>query len=63
MSFMSFGRRRKGPGPAALHDAAQLRRRYGANAEQWCEIGLAGVKDESRRKTLQDIREALRQTP
>jgi hypothetical protein len=59
----SFGRRREGPGPAALHDAAQLRRRYGANAEQWCDIGLASAKDEHRRRTLEDIRLALKQVP
>ncbi|OYX31920.1 MAG: hypothetical protein B7Y99_09300 [Caulobacterales bacterium 32-69-10] len=63
MSFISFGRRRKGPGPAALRDAAQLRRRYGAKAEQWCEIGLAGLTDETRRRTLEDIRQALKETP
>jgi hypothetical protein len=61
--MISFGRRRKGPGAAALHDALQLRRRYGASAEQWCDLGLAGPLDDSRRRLLEDIREALKETP
>lgn len=63
MGVITFGRRRKGPSAAAFHDAAALRRRYGANAEQWCEIGLAGQSDASRRRALEDIRLALKQTP
>jgi hypothetical protein len=63
MGMISFGRRRKTPGAAALHDALELRRRYGADAEQWCETGLLGAHDEAKRRALEEIRLALRKTP
>ena len=63
MGMITFGKRRKGPCAAALHDARELRRRYGVNAEQWCEIGLLGPVDARQRKALEDIRAALKETP
>jgi hypothetical protein len=59
---MMFWRKRP-PGAAAMHDAIELRRRYGVNAEQWCEIGLLGAHDEKKRRALEAIREALKSTP
>ena len=63
MGVITFGWRRKSPGAAALHDARELRRRYGANAEQWCDIALMGKVDDAKRRMLEQIRLALKDTP
>lgn len=48
---------------AALHDAQELRSRYGAQAEQWCETGLQSAISERQRKLLKRIRAALNRLP
>jgi hypothetical protein len=48
---------------AAMHDAYELRTRYGANAEQWCEIGILGARDPEKRRQLESIRAALAEMP
>jgi len=55
-------------GLAAIEDAeraaADLRRRYGAEAEAWCEDMLANLPRRDRRRgPLLDVRRALRWTP
>lgn len=48
----------------AERTAADLRRRYGAEAETWCEKMLAGLPPRDRRRVaILDIRRALRWTP
>jgi hypothetical protein len=44
---------------AALHDAHELRLRYGDDAERWCELGLMAARDPVRRRELESIRQAL----
>lgn len=48
---------------AALHDAYQLRVRYGHSAEQWCDLGLMAARDPARRRELESIRQALAEVP
>ncbi len=48
---------------AALHDAYQLRLRYGNSAEQWCDLGLMAARDPAKRRELESIREALSEMP
>lgn len=48
---------------AALHDAQELRSRYGAEAERWCEVGLHTAADSRQRKLIKRIRAALNQLP
>jgi hypothetical protein len=49
---------------AAENTAADLRRRYGAGAEGWCEKLLETLPSgDDRRATVRDIRRALRWTP
>lgn len=49
---------------AAERTAADLRRRYGAGAEAWCENLLATLPlADDRRAAVRDIRRALRWTP
>jgi len=48
----------------AERTAADLRRRFGAEAEAWCETMLAKLPPRDRRRIpLLDIRRALRWTP
>jgi hypothetical protein len=63
MTWLSFPRRRPSAPLEALREAKDLRRRYGANAEQWCEIGLLAAGDPDKRKLLRNIREALNDLP
>ena len=48
---------------AALHDAYQLRLRYGNSAEQWCDLGLMAARDPTKRRELESIRHALAEVP
>jgi hypothetical protein len=40
-------------------EAFNLRRRYGQDAEQWCELSLVGERRRGERQRLQRIRELL----
>jgi hypothetical protein len=46
-----------------LLEAIDLRTRYGADAEEWCEIGILATDALSRRRALYRVREALRALP
>jgi hypothetical protein len=45
------------------HDAIELRRRYGAEAEQWCEAGMYSAASPATRRMLKDIHRALAHIP
>ena len=63
MAWLSFRRGRLSVDAQALHDAHELRARYGVNAEEWCEIGLLGAADPEKRRLLKRIRQALAEVP
>jgi hypothetical protein len=48
---------------AALHDAQELRARFGPQAEQWCEAGLKTTDNPRKRRELKSIRAALHRVP
>lgn len=46
-----------------LHDARELRARYGDEAERWCETSLSGPIDHEQRRLLKQLRRALAHIP
>jgi hypothetical protein len=48
---------------AALHDAQELRSRYGPDAERLCEAGLESAGSAEKRRLLKTIRRALDRLP
>ncbi len=48
---------------AVLHDAVELRRRYGCEAELWCEAGMLSSTSRPTRRLLGQIHKALEQVP
>jgi hypothetical protein len=48
---------------AVMHDAIELRRRYGADAEQWCEAGMYSAASPATRSMLKAIHRALANIP
>ena len=42
-----------------LHDARELRARYGDEAERWCDTSLSGPIDDEQRRLLKQLRRAL----
>lgn len=63
MGWLWLGRRKPLLDADALHDARELRCRYGAGAEEWCELGLLAAAEPSKRRALKRIRTALAQVP
>ena len=48
---------------AVKHDAVELRRRYGGEAERWCEAGMASASSPGTRRMLREIHRALADVP
>jgi hypothetical protein len=48
---------------AVFHDALELRRRYGREAELWCEAGMLSSSSGATRRLLKHIHKALEQVP
>jgi hypothetical protein len=53
----------KAEAAAVLHDAAELRKRYGPEAELWCEAGIHGARSAATRRLLKRIHKALADVP
>ena len=48
---------------AVRHDAIELRRRYGPEAELWCEAGMLAAPSGATRRLLKQIHKALADVP
>ena len=63
MGILSRFVRDKSEAAAVLHDAIELRRRYGQEAELWCEAGMVSAPSGATRRLLKEIRKALADLP
>ncbi len=63
MGFLSMFGRDKIETAAVLHDALELRRRYGDEAELWCEAGIYSAPSPATRRLLKQIHKALASLP
>jgi len=63
MGILDLFGRDKAHAEAVRHDAAELRRRFGDEAELWCEAGILGAADGATRRLLKEIRKALDDVP
>jgi hypothetical protein len=48
---------------AVMHDALELRRRYGPEAEDWCEQGMYSAPSAATRRMLKRIHRVLAHLP
>jgi hypothetical protein len=63
MSVLSIFVRDRVQAAAVLHDAAELRKRYGREAELWCEAGIHSAPSGATRRLLKQIHRALADLP
>lgn len=63
MAWLGFNTEDRALRDAALHDAQELRSRYGTEAEELCEIGIMAASSPRQRRLLKSIRRALSQLP
>ncbi|HTK35700.1 MAG TPA: hypothetical protein VL358_10510 [Caulobacteraceae bacterium] len=63
MGMLSIFVRNKAQAVAVLHDALELRRRYGPEAELWCEAGIHSAPSGATRRLLKQIHKALADVP
>jgi hypothetical protein len=63
MGMLSMFVRDKAQAAAVIHDAVELRRRYGREAELWCEAGIHSAPSGATRRLLRQIHKALADLP
>ena len=60
MSLLDWFRVRHSEIERVHADAAELRERYGDEAEHWCTAGLLSAREASKRRRLKQIQKALK---